>query len=445
MIRILKGGSDSIVRCVDDKYVIKSAHNERGRQKIKEQIEFLNKNKRTWLPKILACGSDWYVMPYYGEKNITRVGDPHNSILDNIEDRKGLALPTGSSFFANYYETKILPLLKSGDIVIPASILSPFPDFTIDCFHGDMTAENCIMAENGLIAFDPNPIYHDDWGTYGMELSKFLCSAVYQYESLKNMELFGVTNYDLKPVFDWEHDITDNIDFIHTLKFLCACHFMRMTPYSKYEKQVREMYNNIMLELLDDMYPDNPRVFDYDGVLVDTTAANEQAFRMAGADILTEGIDEYNYERAYGYGYKEGIPLMFDRNLGEKDIENIHTAKKELYPGLIERGLSKPITHMLDYYLKHFAKGRASIMTLASKECATAGLDYHNIPHHDLAFLKKKLDKRIFCGEIRKESHYNVSFPRKVNEVLNPLVFEDDPECIKILKEGYLLVVEVKK
>ena len=51
MIKKLSGGSGSICRVIDNKYVIKSAHTDQARKKIKQQIAFLQANPKTVYPE----------------------------------------------------------------------------------------------------------------------------------------------------------------------------------------------------------------------------------------------------------------------------------------------------------------------------------------------------------------------------------------------------------
>jgi hypothetical protein len=444
MIKKLSGGSGSICRVIDNKYVIKSAHTDQARKKIKQQIAFLQANPKTVYPEIIDSGNDWYTMPYYKNQWKPKIKANEIKALRTADYLFRCQVPIHhgrvQGFDFNYYTAKIIPLLKSGDIVFPHHLIHAgfFRDFDTTEFHGDLTLENIdiIEPDGNLMFYDPNP--SGEWETWGLEVSKFLCSAYYGYEWLRDNKM-----EEFEPFTDPTFFSTDR-KVLNSLKFYAACHFMRITPYNGREIW-RQKYNEIMLDLLDDIFPHTPRIYDFDGVLVHTKSANELAFKKAGDEIgIVTG--KFDYNSGFGYGYKEAIPMMFGKELTDQQIEDIHIAKRHLYLSEDILPFTKPINYMVNNYLKWFVEGKSHIMTLASKECATAVLDFHEIPYNSIGFLASKTDKIAFSSTIQDETAQHEGFPRMRKRSLLPIVFEDDPECIKLLKEDpNFILIEVKK
>lgn len=131
-------------------------------------------------------------------------------------------------------------------------------------------------------------------------------------------------------------------------------------------------------------------LFDMDGVLVDTTSANFEAYKQACAEEdIVISYDEY--VKQLGRSWKESIPL-FARTADSATVKRIHDRKNVLYQETVSH--TKLIPHIMALLTVIHKRYKTALVTGASVDATELVLSHHNLKQYfDVILTSKEYTK----------------------------------------------------
>lgn len=116
--------------------------------------------------------------------------------------------------------------------------------------------------------------------------------------------------------------------------------------------------------------------FDLDGTLIDTEAANYQAYKQAIINVCGIKITKSQYGKTHGMVYSDFLPQLVP-TITKYEIEEVSKQKKELYREQMH--LTKPNIFLIEF-LKRMADDYTTILVTTAKTVnAKTVLKKHNI------------------------------------------------------------------
>lgn len=176
-------------------------------------------------------------------------------------------------------------------------------------------------------------------------------------------------------------------------------------------------------------------VFDMDGTLFDTGQVNYCAYAQA-AEKLGYTIEEEQFLTAFnGKSYKEFLPL-----LGVADsshMEQIHEAKKKLYPQYLDRAQpNEPLWQLIDIVKKEYV---TAIATTASRRNTEDILSYFKVEGaFDFLITQEDVTRQKPNPEC-----YIKAMKKAEVQPRNTIIFEDSPTGIQAAGASGAYVVNV--
>jgi HAD superfamily hydrolase (TIGR01509 family) len=177
-------------------------------------------------------------------------------------------------------------------------------------------------------------------------------------------------------------------------------------------------------------------IFDVDGVIADTEAANARASIKIFADLLgVEGVVRKDFEAGLGRGAEEYVKAgarVHDLELTEEQIQKITQLRQEYFLKVLKKEPMPPFPGVLELMDKAMQREdfRLAIATSGTLEKSRAVLEAANVPYRKMVYINgdhvknKKPDPELFL----------LAAERMGIEPANCVVIEDAPNGVQAAK-----------
>jgi HAD superfamily hydrolase (TIGR01509 family) len=177
-------------------------------------------------------------------------------------------------------------------------------------------------------------------------------------------------------------------------------------------------------------------IFDVDGVIADTEAANARASIKIFADLLgVEGVVRKDFEAGLGRGAEEYVKAgarVHDLELTEEQIQKITQLRQEYFLKVLKKEPMPPFPGVLELMDKAMQREdfRLAIATSGTLEKSRAVLNAAKVPYRKMVYINgdhvknKKPDPELFL----------LAAERMGIEPANCVVIEDAPNGVQAAK-----------